>query len=99
MLGKEPNWFWKICWILIGPAVLLTIFISSLVPGVWKFPAYNQEKYEEWGHWIGYILAGISAVQVPVWAVIMIPAYCCKRKMLGAVHPTTSWGPGDPKVR
>jgi solute carrier family 6 amino acid transporter-like protein 5/7/9/14 len=74
------------------------IFILSLV--YWQTPSYNQTvPYPEWAHWLGWVLVGISAVQVPLWAVLMSLVYLCKRKLTSVVKPTRQWGPGDPQVR
>jgi len=98
MIGSQPNILTKICWAFVCPVALLVIFILSLV--YWQTPSYNQTvPYPEWAHWLGWVLVGISAVQVPLWAVLMSLVYLCKRKLTSVVKPTRQWGPGDPQVR
>jgi len=98
MLNSQPWWFWKISWILVCPLVLLAIFITMLV--FWEIPSHaNQARFPDWVHWVGWTLVGLSAAQVPLWAVIMSLVYCIRRKVFGAFKPAVNWGPGDPKVR
>ncbi|XP_023345013.1 sodium-dependent nutrient amino acid transporter 1-like isoform X2 [Eurytemora carolleeae] len=97
MVNYQPNWFWKICWAILCPLVLLTIFITSIL--FWEIPVFNKQvKYPDWAHIIGWILIGISTSQVVIWAVLMMITYCCRRKLLSVVKPSQKWGPGDPKV-
>lgn len=59
----------------------------------------SKVPYPQWGHWVGWILVGLSACQVPLWAGLMFLVYACKRKVKQVVTPTPLWGPGDPEVR
>jgi len=98
MIGSEPMFLTKMCWAGLCPLILLVIFVLSLA--YWEPPLYNKTvPYADWAHWIGWILVGLSAVQVPLWAAIMSLVYCCKRKITQVARPTVSWGPGDPQVR
>jgi len=98
MIGSQPFILTKVCWAFVCPVALLVIFILSLV--YWSTPLYNQTvPYPDWAHWLGWVLVGISAVQVPLWAVLMSLVYLCKRKLTKVVRPTREWGPGDPQVR
>jgi len=70
MLGHEPCWFWKLCWGLISPIFLVVVFILAIVD--WSDPQYsNVVPYPWWAHIVGWVLVGISAVQIPFWAIIM----------------------------
>jgi len=98
MIGSEPSWFWKICWGFVTPVLLLAVFIPSCIN--FELPKYNgQVEYPAWAHMIGWILVGISAVQVPLWAAIMSIVYLARGKIGHVVKPTSRWGPGDPGVR
>lgn len=98
MLGFEPNLFWKICWAGIAPVFLLIIFIASLV--TWDNPLYNNVvPYPDWAHAVGWTLVAISAVQVPLWAILMTLYYAIKGRIKDVVKPTSKWGPGDKAVR
>jgi len=65
MIGSEPMMLTKICWVFLCPVILLIILAMSLY--YWKDPVYGGEDgvpYPYWGHWIGWILVGLSACQV-----------------------------------
>jgi len=98
MIGSEPMFFTKICWVVFCPIILLVIFVMALY--FWEQPTYSGSiPYPDWAHWLGWGLVGISAVQVPLWAAIMSLVYCCKRKITRVASPTKLWGPGDSQVR
>ena len=59
---------------------------------------YLKVPYPDWAHWIGWILVGISACQVPLWAALMFLNYLCRGKVKYVASPTVEWGPGDPEV-
>ena len=42
---------------------------------------------------------GISAVQIPLWAILMTLYYLFKRKISQVIKPDSKWGPGDKAVR
>lgn len=98
MLGSPPSWFWKICWAGISPIFLIVIFLASV-------SNYEEHKYAgvvpypEWATAVGWTLVAISAVQIPLWAVIMTVYYMAKGKVAQVVKPTPEWGPGDKAVR
>jgi len=98
MLGFEPNWFWKATWTVISPLFLLVIFISSIVS--WTDPKYNKVvPYPDWAHAVGWAIVGLSAVQIPLWAILMTIYYAIKGRISQVIKPTSAWGPGDKQVR
>jgi len=42
---------------------------------------------------------GISAIQIPLWAVIMTVYYAWQGKVWQVIKPTSEWGPGDKNAR
>ena len=61
---------------------------------------YNGDiPYPDWAHSIGWTLVGISAVQIPLWAILMTLYYLFKRKISQVIKPDSKWGPGDKAVR
>ena len=98
MLKDEPGIFWKVTWVAITPLILIIIFISSLV--TWSEHKYGEiVPYPYWAHWVGWGIVALSAVQVPLWAVIMTLYYLIKGNVGHVVKPTKEWGPGDKAVR
>lgn len=98
MLGFEPNWFWKITWAIVAPLFLLIILIASVA--TWKSPKYNGViTYPDWAHTLGWVLVALSAIQVPLWAILTTIYYAAKGRIQQAIRPTRQWGPGDKQVR
>jgi len=98
MLGSSPSWFWKICWTIISPIFLVVVFIASVVN--WEEHKYaGVIPYPDWAHGIGWGLVALSAVQIPLWAVIMTIYYAWKGKVGQVIKPSSKWGPGDKEAR
>ena len=55
--------------------------------------------YPDWAHAIGWFLVALSAVQIPLWAILMTIYYAIKGRISQVVKPTPKWGPGDKQVR
>ena len=88
----------QITWAGISPIFLTIIFVASVA--TWKEPKYNGKvTYPDWAHYVGWGLVGISAVQIPLWAIIQTFYYLVKGRVGQVVKPTRKWGPGDPQVR
>jgi len=91
MLGFSPSWYFKICWTVISPLALITVFVAGCV--TWTRPSYGAVQYPEWAHIIGWLLFSLSVVQIPVWLLIMslasvMEAGCGSWPTL---RPTQSW--------
>jgi len=81
MLGKYPNWYWKICWMFVTPVMIAGITLYFLVDifmkGI-KYSAWSQEKaeisksvYPAWGEAMCIILMLASIVFIPIIAVLI----------------------------
>jgi len=55
--------------------------------------------YPDWAHIVGWVMVGISAVQIPLWAILMTIYHTAKGRISQVIKPTHKWGPGDPAVR
>lgn len=47
-----------------------TIFIYSLVD--YKPLRYENYDYPDWADGIGWVLAGLSTMQIPFWAIVIV---------------------------
>ena len=59
----------QICWFLISPAALVTVFVAGCA--TWTKPSYGAVQYPDWAHVIGWLLLAASVVQIPVWFLVM----------------------------
>lgn len=40
MNGSRPNIFWKACWLVISPVMLLTVFVAYVILQAQQHPTY-----------------------------------------------------------
>ncbi|XP_018371466.1 PREDICTED: sodium-dependent nutrient amino acid transporter 1-like isoform X2 [Trachymyrmex cornetzi] len=100
MLDRKPSVYWRMCWFIVTPFILITIFIytiatlSPLTYGGTSLPGY--------AHAIGWTILSIGVVQIPLW---MLIAMLKNRKlpfiqMLKRVFaPVSGWGPREVQQR
>lgn len=67
MQGKTPNLYFRLCWLLLCPMLVLCILISSIVQYT---PArYGNYTYPLWAEWVGWGVSLISIVWIPLGAI------------------------------
>ena len=55
--------FWKVTWSVVAPLFLLAIFLVAIF--TWEEHKYaSVVPYPEWAHIVGWVLVGLSAIQV-----------------------------------
>jgi len=89
MLGFNPGWYFKVCWVLVSPFVLVLIFVASCAE--WEVPVYGAVTYPSWAHNIGWVLAFLSIFQIPLWAIIMATVSLVRGDLGLMVTPTQAW--------
>ncbi|KAG1653928.1 Sodium- and chloride-dependent GABA transporter ine [Nymphon striatum] len=71
MTGKRPNKYFIICWYFISPALIFAIAIYSFID--YKPLKYdNVVSYPDWAQGLGWMVAMLSVICVPLFAVIAI---------------------------
>ncbi|XP_029960070.1 sodium- and chloride-dependent GABA transporter ine [Salarias fasciatus] len=67
MLGKAPNIYFRACWLVLCPVLLLCILISSIA----QFsPAhYGKYTYPVWAECVGWVISVLSVMWIPLGAV------------------------------
>ncbi|XP_034397565.1 sodium- and chloride-dependent GABA transporter ine isoform X1 [Cyclopterus lumpus] len=67
MQGKTPNIYFRVCWQLICPLLVLSILISSIV---YYTPAhYGKYTYPAWAEGVGWAVSLVSIVWIPLGAI------------------------------
>lgn len=97
MIGKNPGWYWRICWGVITPIMMTAILIYTFVS--YEPLQYKGQSYPAWAYSIGWCLSAIGVLQVPIWACVAIirqPGDTFQEKFVGAFKPKAKWGPTDP---
>ncbi|KAJ9601472.1 hypothetical protein L9F63_000389, partial [Diploptera punctata] len=72
MTGRLPSPYIRFCWLVAAPALLMAIWVFSLID--YTPPTYNNGayKYPAWAETLGWIIASLSLLCIPAFAVIVI---------------------------
>jgi len=73
MLGFYPGLYFKVCWVIISPLLLIVILVAALID--WTKPSYGPLPYPEWAHGVGLALTVVSVIQIPIWFFVTIIMY------------------------
>ncbi|KAM4616802.1 sodium- and chloride-dependent GABA transporter 1 [Polymixia lowei] len=67
MLGKPPNIYFRLCWTVFSPLLVLSILISSIIQYT---PArYGNYTYPVWAEVLGWGISLVSIVWIPLGAI------------------------------
>uniref|UniRef100_A0A3Q3JY70 Transporter n=1 Tax=Monopterus albus TaxID=43700 RepID=A0A3Q3JY70_MONAL len=91
MTQKKPNIFWKACWMVISPLMLLVVLIAYVVVQAQQHPAYpawnpayelfpktELKPYPDWVFAIIILLCVVPVISIPIVALYHL--ICCIRK-------------------
>ncbi|XP_011144437.2 sodium-dependent nutrient amino acid transporter 1 isoform X1 [Harpegnathos saltator] len=70
MLNRKPSVYWRICWFIVTPLLLITIFIytvATLLP-----LTYGDRSLPESAHAAGWMLLCVGVLQIPLWMLVAI---------------------------
>ncbi|XP_055372752.1 sodium-dependent nutrient amino acid transporter 1-like [Condylostylus longicornis] len=99
MISFNPGVFWRICWGLVTPIIMMAILIYFFV--TYQPVTYKGVLYPNWAYVLGGLLCVIAVSQVPIF---MIYAYTKQRdntvldNIKKIFKPKSDWGPMDPKL-
>ncbi|KAH8345443.1 hypothetical protein KR084_000740 [Drosophila pseudotakahashii] len=100
MIGLKTSLYYRICWAVITPLMMLTILIYTLV--LYEPLKYKEYTYQSGVYVFGWCLSAFGVGQVLFWA---IPAVRKQPSHLGlwarvrkAFEPLPNWGPTDPQT-
>ncbi|XP_077418378.1 sodium- and chloride-dependent GABA transporter 1 isoform X2 [Vanacampus margaritifer] len=67
MLGKPVNIYFRICWFIMCPLLVLCILVSNIIQYT---PAqYGTYRYPLWAEWVGWGVSLITLIWIPVGAI------------------------------
>ncbi|XP_027465406.1 sodium- and chloride-dependent neutral and basic amino acid transporter B(0+) isoform X2 [Zalophus californianus] len=85
--------WWRACWFVITPLLLIAILIWSLV----KFhrPNYAEIPYPDWGVALGWCMIIFCIIWIPIMAVIKIiqAEGNIFQRIVSCCRPASNWGP------
>ncbi|KAK7934124.1 hypothetical protein WMY93_005020 [Mugilogobius chulae] len=88
MLGKSPNIYFRLCWLLLCPVLVLCILVSSIVQ--YTPVRYGKYKYPNWADSLGWAVSLVSIIWIPLGAIheIYINKGSFYERLKAAVTPT-----------
>ncbi|KAL7392088.1 hypothetical protein ABVT39_019450 [Epinephelus coioides] len=67
MQGKTPNIYFRLCWLVLCPMLVLCILISSIIQYT---PArYGKYTYPVWAEGVGWCVSLVSIIWIPLGAI------------------------------
>ncbi|XP_054169164.1 sodium-dependent nutrient amino acid transporter 1-like [Oppia nitens] len=98
MLSQRVSMFWKVTWGFATPVALIVIFIYGNVEIANS--SQNTVGMPAWGTGIGWALAMVAMIQVPLWIIVTIIMQKgdIVQKIIGAFKASPDWGPISPKI-
>ncbi|XP_070778450.1 inactive sodium-dependent neutral amino acid transporter B(0)AT3 [Enoplosus armatus] len=92
MTGSKPNFFWKACWMVISPLMLLVVLIAYVViqaqkrptyptwnPAYELFPETEVKPYPDWVFAIIVLLCVLPVISIPLVALYKL-IFCTIKK-------------------
>ncbi|KAM7383961.1 hypothetical protein PAMA_011355 [Pampus argenteus] len=89
MTGKRPNIYWRACWMVISPVMLLVVLIAYVVVQAQKHPSYptwnpayalfpktEVQPYPDWVFAIIILLSTLPVISIPLVALYKL--ICCQ---------------------
>ncbi|CAH0748218.1 unnamed protein product [Diatraea saccharalis] len=70
MTGQYPSFYFRFCWLIAAPALLLALWVASLVD--YTPPTYRQYSYPAWAQVLGWTIASLSLLCIPAYAVVTV---------------------------
>ncbi|XP_034401374.1 sodium-dependent neutral amino acid transporter B(0)AT3-like [Cyclopterus lumpus] len=106
MTGKRPNIFWKACWMVISPLMLLVVLVAYVVIQAQKHPSYptwnpaydlfpktEDKPYPDWVFAIIILLCVLPVISIPLVAIYRL--ICSRIKKSGGhvdLNPNSNGG-------
>ncbi|CAD7077283.1 unnamed protein product [Hermetia illucens] len=100
MTKRHVTPYWRICWAVLTPGLLIVIFVYSMVN--YSPVTYSNNLYPDIAYVFGWLIIGLAFLQVPIWGGLNV-----WRNWTGGliesikktIQPTELWGPRDSSSR
>ncbi|XP_048764706.2 sodium- and chloride-dependent betaine transporter-like [Ostrea edulis] len=90
----------RICWCFLTPIILLVTMIVTLYSYV--PPEYGNYEYPEWAQVVGWFIAVVPLLPIPVFAyreIRIAPGATFMQKFRNSLRPNEEWGPNHPQEK
>ncbi|GFS23256.1 sodium- and chloride-dependent glycine transporter 1-like [Elysia marginata] len=97
MMGQRPGILMRLCWTVITPCIMLSVFIFLLVK--YSLPVYDGYVFPLWANVIGFIISFIPMVPIPVGMIIALRQQqgSFLQRVRSSLTPAPGWGPAMKK--
>ncbi|XP_013379913.2 sodium-dependent proline transporter [Lingula anatina] len=94
MVGRKPFILWRICWRFVTPGLLMMILGFSLFS--YKPPSYGDYRFPDWIEPLGWFIATIPLIPIPVvmvWRIAFAAQGNIWQRIRFLLKPSADWGP------
>ncbi|VEL24778.1 unnamed protein product [Protopolystoma xenopodis] len=65
MTGERPNWYWRICWLIITPSLIVFLLVFMLI----KRQPLQLDNYNfpRWADCLSNLVAAFPIICIPGW--------------------------------
>ncbi|XP_035733055.1 sodium-dependent nutrient amino acid transporter 1-like isoform X1 [Vespa mandarinia] len=101
MLGTKPTFYWRMCWSVITPVLMIVILIYTIVS--YRPPTYDGMNFPNYAYGIGWFLVFIGIGLIIAWFIYVLiqnMSTSINDTIKAALRPSEKkWGPNDPATR
>ncbi|XP_038055734.1 sodium- and chloride-dependent glycine transporter 2-like [Patiria miniata] len=100
MLGFQLNIYWKVCWMVLSPAIIAFIFVFWAV--TYESLTYYEYTYPLWAELLGWLMIMAGVIFMPAYAIYYVIIYgkgTVRERFAQGLRPEESWGPALDKHR
>ena len=101
MLKRKVSLLWRICWVIVSPAMMIFIFVYSMVK--YESPTFMSLPYPTSSLVAGWFIFGIGLAQIIVWGTYITSRKSALLGMKSALKAlfkqNPKWGPASPTIR
>lgn len=70
MLDRKTGSYWRICWFLVTPLILLFIFFYTFA--TLQLLTYGEKEYPISAHAAGIVVSCLGIFQIPFWMIVKL---------------------------
>lgn len=101
MLGPRPSFYWRLCWLLITPLLMIIILVYTCF--TYQPPTYDGMPFPAYAYGIGWALLFLGVSQIAGWILYTLfrnRSSSIKDTFKSSFRPNKEkWGPKDPAIR
>ncbi|CAL1682501.1 unnamed protein product [Lasius platythorax] len=99
MLGKRLGIYWRSCWLLITPLLMIVILIYTCA--TYEPLMYDGVRFPDYAYGIGWFLLALGISPIAWWIghkIVTNKMSSFTESVKMAFRPNSKWGPKNPKI-